>query len=102
MSGYDVLTGTRPAAPEVAARERTPAPWESRMQATCECLSWRGSLDNLTRRHAEDELGETMYAGFPVHTRSALVTAHLLLDRGAFTEHELRSKMEEVRARLAR
>ena len=30
------------------------------MQATCECLSWRGALDNLERRHAEDELGETV------------------------------------------
>lgn len=82
--------------------DRTPDPWESSMQATCECLSWRGTLDNLERRHAEDALGETVYHDFPVHTRSAVVTAHELLDRGVITEDELRARMDAVRARLTR
>jgi len=82
--------------------DRRPDPWESAMQATCECLSWRGTLDNLERRHAEDALGETVYHDFPVHTRSAVVTAHTLLDRGVITEDELRSRMATVRARLLR
>lgn len=98
MNGYDVLLGAEASSAEDP--DRKPAPWESAMQATCECLSWRGSLDNLTRRHAEDDLGETVYGEFPTHTRSALVTAHLLIDNGVFTEDELRSKMEEVRRRL--
>ena len=55
------------------------------MQATCECLSWRGTLDNLQRRNAEDALGETTYRDFPVHARSVVVTAHELMERGAFT-----------------
>ena len=55
--------------------ERAPDPWESSMQATCECLSWRGVLDNLERRHAEGELGETAYHDFPVHARSVVITA---------------------------
>ncbi|HEY8581332.1 MAG TPA: hypothetical protein VIL49_00235 [Capillimicrobium sp.] len=104
---YDVLLQTRehveprdPAAP--AERDRTPSPWESSMQATCECLSWRGSLDNLERRQAEDALGETLYAEFPVHTRSALVVTHRLLDEGVIAEDELRAKMAEVRARMER
>ena len=80
--------------------ERRPDPWESAMQATCECLSWRGAWDNLERRHTEDELGETIYSQFPVHTRSAITTAHTFLDRGIVTPDELRAKMEEVRARL--
>jgi Nitrile hydratase beta subunit, N-terminal len=80
--------------------ERVPDPWESRMQATCECLSWRGTLDNLERRHAEDALGATTYRDFPVHARSAVVTAHELLDRGVITEEELRARMDAVRARL--
>lgn len=79
-----------------------PAPWESSMQATCECLSWRGSLDNLERRHAEDELGESVYVDFPVRARSAIVTAHTLLDRGVITEDELRAKMRAVRERFER
>jgi hypothetical protein len=51
-------------------------------------------------RHAEDALGETVYHDFPVHTRSAVVTAHELLDRGVLTEEELRARMDAVRARL--
>lgn len=80
--------------------DRKPAPWESSMQATCECLSWRGSLDNVERRHAEDELGETLYSAFPPHTRSALVVAHSLMDRGVISQDELQSKMQQVRARM--
>ena len=70
------------------------------MQATCECLSWRGTLDNLERRHAEDDLGETTYANAPAYAKSAVVTAHELMDRGAFTPDELRLRMDAIRARL--
>jgi hypothetical protein len=72
------------------------------MQATCECLSLRGALDNLERRHAEDALGETTYHDFPVHARSAVVTAHELLSRGVFTADELRDRMTAVRDRFNR
>ena len=98
---YPVLMGTlrkggrRPPEPD-----RAPAPWEANLQATCECLSWRGALDNLERRRAEDTLGETTYSHFPAHTRAALVTAHLLLERGRISEHELETRMNQVRARL--
>lgn len=104
--GYDVLLGTldptterEKALPEL---DRKPAPWESSMQATCECLSWRGALDNLERRHAEDALGETAYQQFPVHARSTVVTAHTLLERGVITPVELESKMEAIRRRFNR
>lgn len=82
--------------------DRRPDPWESSMQATCECLSWRGALDNLERRHAEDALGETIYQDFPVRTRSVVVTAHTLLDRGVITPEELRARMDAVRERFHR
>lgn len=82
--------------------ERRPDPWESAMQATCECLSWRGTLDNLERRHAEDALGETTYQQFPVHARSVIVTAHELMDRGAFSPEELQARMAAVRERMNR
>lgn len=75
-------------------------PWESRMQATCECLSWRGAFDNLERRHEEDRLGETVYARFPVPSRSAVVVAHTLMDRGVFSEADLRAKISQVRTRI--
>src|SRR3954470_24925804 len=80
--------------------QRRPDPWESAMQATCECLSWRGALDNLERRCAEDALGETTYADFPLHTRAVVVAAHSLLERGEISEHEIETKMNEVRARF--
>lgn len=76
-------------------------PWESSMQATCECLSWRGTLDNLERRHAEDRLGTTIYSEFPVRSRPAVVVAHSLLERGVISETELQAKMTQVRSRLA-
>jgi hypothetical protein len=82
--------------------ERKQDPWESAMQATCECLSWRGALDNLERRRAEDALGETTYHDFPVHARSVVVTAHELIDRGAFTADELQARMTAVRERFNR
>jgi hypothetical protein len=82
--------------------EHEPDPWESAMQATCECLSWRGVLDNLERRSAEDALGETTYHDIPVHARSAVVTAHQLMDRGAFTPDELRNRIKAVRERCNR
>lgn len=103
---YDVLMETLPDIGErtdagLACLDHEPAVWESRMQATCECLSEHGVLDHLERRQAEDRLGETVYAGFPVRARSALVVAHSLMDRRVFTEDELRRKMEGVRARLS-
>ena len=101
MSGYPVLMATlRSADPAAPEPDRAPAPWEANVQATRESLSWRGTLDNLERRHAEDTLGETTYADFPIHTRAAVVTTHSLLQRGEISEHELETKMNEVRARF--
>ncbi|WP_354006160.1 hypothetical protein [Streptomyces sp. NBC_00154] len=80
--------------------DRTSSPWESSMQATCECLSWRGTLDNLERRHEEDRLGESVYVGYPVHARSALTVTHSLISKGILDSQEIKAKMKEVRARL--
>jgi hypothetical protein len=98
---YPVLMATLRCADTATPQpDRTPAPWEANVQATCECLSWRGTLDNLQRRRAEDTLGETTYADFPLHTRAAVVTAHALLERGEISERELETKMNDVRARF--
>jgi hypothetical protein len=97
---YPVLMALRSGDPASPGADRAPAPWEANVQATCECLSWRGTLDNLERRRAEDALGETTYADFPVHARAALVTAHSLLERGEISEHELEARMSQVRARF--
>ncbi|MCW5252930.1 nitrile hydratase subunit beta [Streptomyces sp. SHP 1-2] len=80
--------------------ERCAAPWESSMQATCESLSMRGSLDNLERRKAEDALGESVYADYPVHARSALTVAHTLIERGVLKPQQITERMRQVRVRL--
>ena len=98
--GYPVLTTALAGADP--GDEHVPEPWEANVEATCECLSWRGALDNLERRHAEDRLGESTYAEFPLHARSVVVTAHVLIERGRITEPELQAKMSEVRSRFAR
>ena len=68
--GYEVLLGVVEAeanggAAPMPVAERDAAPWESSMEAVCESLALRGALDNLERRNAEDELGQTVYAGSP-------------------------------------
>lgn len=103
--GYAVLRGVVEAESDgpsepMPVSERQPAPWESSMEAVCESLAWRGALQNLERRNAEDELGQTAYARSPVYTRPALATAHSLIDRGVISESELRAKMAAVRARF--
>jgi hypothetical protein len=104
--GYDVLLDTLGPDSQREAKlpdlQHKPDPWESAVQATCECLSWRGTLDNLERRNAEDALGETTYRDFPVRARSVVVTAHELMERGAFTADELRARMDQVRERINR
>jgi Nitrile hydratase beta subunit, N-terminal len=103
--GFEVLMATLSGETHedaLPALDHAPAPWERNQQATCECLSWRGALENLERRHAEDELGTTVYADFPVHSRSVVVTAHQLIDSGAISEQELERKMDSVRARFNR
>jgi Nitrile hydratase beta subunit len=98
---HAVLMATlRSAGPSPPEPDRIPAPWEANLRATCECLAWRGALGNLERRRAEDKLGATTYADFPLHARAAVVTAHSLLERGAIAEHELEAKMNQVRARF--
>jgi hypothetical protein len=91
------LPGVEPAAGESAP---TPAPWEASVQATCDSLSLHGTLDAVERRQAEDELGASIYADFPVPARPVIVTAHALLERGEISEHELEAKMNDVRARF--
>jgi hypothetical protein len=78
------------------------APWDSSLQATCECLSWRGVLDNLERRHAEDELGEREYASIDGPSKRVLVLAHLLLERKVIGQDELRAHVGSVRDRFDR
>lgn len=75
-------------------------PWKVCLEATCDCLSAGGALDTLDRRHAEDELGETVYGAIPNPERQLLALAHIMLSRGLVTEEELARQLRTVRARL--
>jgi hypothetical protein len=100
---YPVLMASvRSVGPPGGESARAPAPWEANTQATCDCLSRHGTLDPVERRRAEDELGATIYADFPVRARPLVVTAHALLELGAISEPELEAKMNAVRARFGK
>ncbi len=85
-------------APRWCVAEPEP-PWKVCLDATCDCLSAGGVLDNLERRHAEDEL-ETVYSAIPNPERQLLTLAHIMLSRGLLTEEELDRHIKAVRARL--
>ena len=75
-------------------------PWKVCLEATCDCLSAGGALETLERRHAEDELGETVYSEIPNPERQLLALAHTMLSRGLIAEGDLASRMRVVRSRL--
>ena len=75
-------------------------PWQVCLDATCDALSAGGALDSLDRRHAEDELGETVYSEIPNPERQLLALAHIMVRRGLMTEEELARQIRIVRARL--
>lgn len=75
-------------------------PWKVSLYATCECLA-AAALPALERRHAEDQLGETVYRGTPAPEQQLLALAHIMLSRGLLSEADLARRMNTVRSRLA-
>jgi len=75
-------------------------PWKVSLIAICECLAAGDVLPALERRHAEDRLGETVYAGTPAPEQQLLALAHVMLSRGLLSEDDLRRRMAAIRARL--
>ena len=75
-------------------------PWKVSLYATFECLSAVEALPSLERRHAEDQLGETVYRGTPAPEQQLLALAHIMLGRGLLSEEDLAGRMNAVRSRL--
>jgi hypothetical protein len=75
-------------------------PWKVSLYATCECLAAGATLPALERRHAEDQLGETIYSGTPGPEQQLLALAHIMLSRGLLSEEDLGRRMDAVRSRL--
>lgn len=75
-------------------------PWKVSLYATLECLSVGKILPSLERRHAEDQLGETLYRDIPAPEQQLLSLAHILLSRGLLSEQELSERLRTIRERL--
>jgi hypothetical protein len=75
-------------------------PWKVSLYATCECLAAGAALPSLERRHAEDQLGETVYCGTPAPEQQLLALAHIMLSRGLLHEEDLARRIKVVRSRL--
>lgn len=75
-------------------------PWKVSLYATCECLAAGAALPALERRHAEDQLGETVYSGTPAPEQQLLALAHIMLSRGLLSEEDLAGRMNAIRSRL--
>ena len=75
-------------------------PWKVSLYAMCECLAAGEALPALERRHAEDQLGETLYSAIPAPEQQLLALAHTMLSRGLLSEEDLARRMNAVRSRL--
>lgn len=71
-----------------------------RTYITCECLGWRGVWNSEERRRCENDLGETIYFGFPYYGRWIMTAARTLISKGYITPDELNAKIDEVSKRL--
>jgi hypothetical protein len=75
-------------------------PWKVSLCATCECLAAGAALPALERRHAEDQLSETVYSGIPSPEQQLLALAHIMLSRGLLNKEDLAKHLNTVRSRL--
>ena len=75
-------------------------PWKSSLSAMCDCLAATGALPALERRHAEDELADSVYSDVPAPERQLLALVHIMLSRGLVAEGDLEARMRAVRSRL--
>jgi hypothetical protein len=76
-------------------------PWKTSLKAMCECLAASGALPTLTRRHAEDDLAQSVYSEVAsAPERELLALVHTMLNEGLVSEADLAGRMRTVRARL--
>jgi hypothetical protein len=76
-------------------------PWKTSLKAMCECLAASGALPALARRHAEDNLAQSVYSEVTsAPERELLALVHTMLNEGLVSEADLAGRMRAVRARL--
>ena len=91
--------GGTPAAP-VPFEDKEEELWELNTYVTCEVLGWRGIWNaEERRRRADNDVGATLYYGFPYYGRWIWSAARSLVDKNHVSLTELIEKIAEVRAR---
>jgi len=93
--------GGTPAAP-IPFEDKEEELWELNTYNTCEVLGWRGVWNaEERRRRADNDVGATLYYGFPYYGRWIWSAARTLVDKNIVSLFELIEKIAEVKARVA-
>ena len=92
--------GGQPCAPQIF-EEKEDEEWENNAYITCEVLGFRGmwNAEERRRRYAND-IGMTLYYGFPYNARWIWGAAKMLVDKNYVSLLELQEKIAEIRKRL--
>lgn len=91
--------GGQPDVP-VIYEEKEEELWELNTYVTCEVLGWRGVWNaEERRRRGNNDLGQTLYYGFPYYGRWIWAAARTLVDKNLISLTELLEKVAEVKAR---
>jgi hypothetical protein len=84
----------------VRYEEKEEEQWELNTYVTCEVLGWRGVWNAEERRRiGNNDLGLSLYYGFPYYGRWIWAAARMLVDKNHVSLTELLEKIAEVRAR---
>jgi thiocyanate hydrolase subunit beta len=91
--------GGQPDAP-VQYEEKGEEQWELDTYVTCEVLGWKGVWNAEERRRiGNNDVGLSVYYGFPYYGRWIWAAARMLVDKNHVSLTELLEKIAEVRAR---
>jgi thiocyanate hydrolase subunit beta len=94
--------GGQPDVP-VLYEEKEEEQWELDTYVTCEVLGWRGVWNAEERRRlGNNDLGLSVYYGFPYYGRWICAAARMLVDKNHVSLNELLEKIAEVRARYGK
>jgi len=92
--------GGQPSAPQIF-EEKEDEEWENNVYITCEVLGFRGMWNAEERRRIyANDIGMTLYYGFPYNARWIWGAAKMLVDKKYVSLIELQEKIGEIRKRL--
>jgi thiocyanate hydrolase subunit beta len=84
----------------VQYEEKGEEQWELDTYVTCEVLGWKGLWNAEERRRiGNNDVGLSLYYGFPYYGRWIWAAARMLVDKNHVSLTELLDKVAEVRAR---